>query len=82
MNYPGTDAEPYIGKKPTMAFRSIERRKKRESGSNIYLRQIAIDKFTSANPTVEFDNQKYSQKMTTDNRFDNHLNKHIQQFPN
>ena len=36
---------------------------------------IVLNKFNSANPSVEFDNVKYVQKLTVDNRYDDLLNK-------
>jgi hypothetical protein len=39
-----------------------------------------IDKFTKANPSIEFDNKKYHEK-TEDNKKDELLNKNKMVFP-
>ena len=50
--------------------------REREKGYKVlYNCDEVLQKFNSANPTVEFDNQKYEEKTITDNRYDNMLMK-------
>jgi hypothetical protein len=74
-NYPGSETEP----KKTTPFRSIESKHQREKGTASNKLQV-LEKFTNANPTVEFDNQKYASR-PNDNRTDAMLNRHQQLFP-